>query len=26
MAYSFQGSHPDQLDFYNWLADGSKTG
>ena len=23
LAYSLQGSHTDQLDFCNWLADGS---
>ena len=26
VAYSSQGSHTDQLDFCNWLADGSTTG
>ena len=26
VAYSSQGSHTGQLDFYNWLADGSTTG
>ena len=26
VAYSFQGSHSGQLDFYNWLAYGSTTG
>ena len=25
-AYSSQGSHTDQLDFCNWLADGNTTG
>ena len=25
MAYSSQGSHTGQLDFCNWLADGSTT-
>ena len=26
VAYSSQGSHTGQLDFWNWLADGSTTG
>ena len=26
VAYSSQGSHAGQLDFYNWLADSSTTG
>ena len=26
VAYSSQGSHTGQLDFCNWLADGSATG
>ena len=26
VAYSFQGSHKAQLEFWNWLADGSTTG
>ena len=26
VAYSSQGSHTGQLDFCNWLADGSTTG
>ena len=26
VAYSSQGSHNDQVDFCNWLADGSTTG
>ena len=26
VAYCFQGSHTGQLDFCNWLADGSATG
>ena len=26
LAYSSQGSHTGQLDFSNWLADGSTTG
>jgi hypothetical protein len=26
VVYSFQGSHTGQLDFFNWLADGSTTG
>ena len=26
VAYSSQGSHTGQLDFFNWLADGSTTG
>jgi len=26
LAFSSQGSHTGQLDFCNWLTDGSKTG